>query len=81
MGKVIGINSGIVGVAGAAEVAPSVAGTVLQHPDKIVTGSKAAGDFASGYFDPGPPPPSVSGHAGSGSRWIYNKYKGQNKEL
>lgn len=69
------INSGIIGAAGAAEAAPGIAAAALQHPDKVAAGSKAAADFAAGWFDPGPPPPSVPGYAGSGSKWMYNKYK------
>ncbi|WP_419785747.1 hypothetical protein [Pseudodesulfovibrio sp.] len=75
MGKVIGINSGIVGAAGAAKAAPAAA--AMQHPDKSAAGSKAAADFASGWFDPGPPPASVPGYAGGGTKWMYNRYKGE----
>lgn len=49
MGKVIGINSGIVGAAGAAKAAPVVAATAARHPGKTVAGT----DFVSGLFDPG----------------------------
>jgi hypothetical protein len=42
MGKVIGINSGIVGAAGAAKAAPTAAAAAMQHPDKLAAGSKAA---------------------------------------
>jgi len=64
MGKVIGINSGIVGAAGAAKAPPATATAAMQHPDKLATGSQAAVDFANGYFDEGPPPPSWSGYVG-----------------
>jgi hypothetical protein len=64
MGKVIGINSGIVGAAGAAKAAPAVAATAVRHPGKTVAGT----DFISGFFDPGPPPQTPGGVAGSGTR-------------
>jgi len=43
-----------IATAGAASVAPSVVGTVLQHPDKLAAASKTSVDFASGVFDKGP---------------------------
>jgi hypothetical protein len=64
MGKVIGINSGIVGAAGAAKAAPAAATAAMRHPDKTVAGT----DFISGFFDPGPPPQTPGGVAGSGTR-------------
>jgi hypothetical protein len=75
MGKVIGINSGIVGAVGAAKAAPTIAATALRHPSKTAAGSKAVGDFASGWFDPGPPPPSLPGYSGAYLKDKYNKYK------
>ena len=78
MGKVIGINSGIVGAAGTAgavKAAPGAVAGAMQHPEKLAAGSKAFADFASGWFDPGPPSNSFSGYAGSGFKWMYNKQK------
>ncbi|WP_247648448.1 RHS repeat-associated core domain-containing protein [Pseudodesulfovibrio sp. zrk46] len=80
MGKVIGINTGIVGAAGAAKAAPAVAATVMRHPEKLAAGSKIAADFSSGWFDPGPPPPSLPGYVGSRSRYEYEEYKWNNKQ-
>ncbi|MBI9078583.1 MAG: RHS repeat-associated core domain-containing protein [Pseudodesulfovibrio sp.] len=64
MGKVIGINSGIVGAAGAAKAVPVAAATIARHPGKTIAGT----DFISGFFDPGPPPQTLGGVAGSGTR-------------
>ena len=47
----------------------------MQSTDKFAAGSKAVADFASGWFDPGPPSNSFSGYAGSGFKWMYNKQK------
>ena len=76
MGKVIGINSGIAAAAGTT-AAPAIAAAAMQHPDKLAAGSTTIADFASGWFDPGPPPASVPGYTGSGTKWMYNKYKGK----
>ncbi|WP_148266967.1 hypothetical protein [Pseudodesulfovibrio mercurii] len=51
-------------VAGAVEGAPAVLGAAMQHPDKLAAGA----DFVSGFFDPGPPPQTPAGVAGSGVR-------------
>jgi uncharacterized protein RhaS with RHS repeats len=74
MGKVIGINSGIVSAAGAAKAAPAGAATVMRNPDKLAAGSKAASDFANGLVD-GPPPQSAAGGAGAFTKGIYDWYK------
>ncbi|MGE4194195.1 MAG: RHS repeat-associated core domain-containing protein [Pseudodesulfovibrio sp.] len=71
MGKVIGINSGIVSGAGAAKAAPAVATTAARHPAKTVAGT----DFISGFFDPGPPTQSPGGAAGSFTRKGWRKLK------
>jgi hypothetical protein len=75
----ISLGAGALPIAAAVgtATAPVIAGAAMQHPDKLAAGSKAAVDFASGWFDPGPPPPSLPGNAGSGTKWIYNKYKGK----
>jgi len=78
MDKVININSGIVGAAGAASGAaalPRVAGAVLQHPDKIAAGSKGAYDFISSFALEGPPEPSLPGYVGIGMSEAYKWYK------
>jgi RHS repeat-associated protein len=75
MGKVIGINSGIVGAAAVVEAAPGVVAGAMQHPGKLAAGSKSIADFASGWFDPAPPPASVPGYAGSGAKWMYSRHK------
>jgi RHS repeat-associated protein len=80
MGKVIGINSGIVGAAGAAKAAPAAAAAAMQHPDKLAAGSKAAADFASGTLEPGPPPASWPGYWGSGTRKAYDEYNDWRKK-
>ena len=80
MGKVIGINSGIVGAAGAAKAAPAAAAAAMQHPDKLAAGSKAAADFASGALEPGPPPASWPGYWGSGTRKAYDEYNDWRKK-
>jgi len=59
---------------------PAIAGAAMQHPDKLAAGSKAIVDIASGWFDPGPPPASVPGYAGSGAKWMYDKYKEKSRE-
>jgi hypothetical protein len=64
MGKVIGINAGIVGAAGVAKAVPVAAATIARHPGKTIAGT----DFISGFFDPGPPPQTLGGVAGSGTR-------------
>ncbi len=78
MAGAAGINAGIAGAAGLAEAAPAVAGAAMQHPDKLAAGAKAVGDFASGYFDEGPPPASGAGYlggfVGKGRSW-YNERK------
>ncbi|MBG0791889.1 MAG: RHS repeat-associated core domain-containing protein, partial [Desulfovibrionaceae bacterium] len=74
MGKVVGINSGIVGAAGAAKAAPAAAAAAMQHPDKLAAGSKAAADFANGLVD-GPPPQSTAGGAGAFTKGVYDWYK------
>ncbi|WFS61831.1 RHS repeat-associated core domain-containing protein [Pseudodesulfovibrio thermohalotolerans] len=80
MGKVIGINSGIVGAAGAAKAAPAAAAAAMQHPDKLAAGSKAAADFASGYFDESPPPASWPGYLGGLAGKGSNEYKRRKKK-
>jgi len=75
MGKVIGINSGIVGAAGAAKAAPAAVAGAMQNPDKLAAGSKSVADFAAGAFDKGPPPMSKSGAAGATARAAYDWYK------
>ncbi len=77
MNKIIGINSSIVGAAGAAKAAPTLIGTVMQHPDKLASGSKAVADFASGALDKGPAPMSQPGIAGTAARMGYDWYKEQ----
>jgi hypothetical protein len=72
MGKVIGINSGIVGAAGAAKAAPAAAAAAMRHPDKLAAGSKSAGDFASGALDQGPPPASKAGYSGVAASKVYD---------
>ena len=75
MGKVIGINAGIVGAAGAAKVAPAAAAAAMRHPEKLAAGSKAAVDFASGAFDQGPPPASKAGYSGVAASKAYDWLK------
>jgi RHS repeat-associated protein len=73
IGKVIGINAGIVGAAGAAtKVVPVAAAAAMRHPDKLAAGSKAAVDFTSGAFDQGPSPMSGSGVGGYAARTAYD---------
>ncbi|SOB58925.1 conserved protein of unknown function [Pseudodesulfovibrio profundus] len=51
MGKVIGINSGIVGAAGTAgavKAAPGAVAGAMQHPEKIAVGSRVTADFVTG---------------------------------
>ena len=82
MGKVIGINSGIVGAAGTAgaiQAAPGAALAAMQSPEKLASGSKAATDFVSGAFEPGPPPPTWPGYIGSRARYEYEEYKKRQK--
>jgi len=77
MGKVIGINSGIVGAAGTAgtvKAAPGAVAGAMQHPEKIAVGSKVTADFASGYFDEGPPPASWSGYWGGVAGKFHKAY-------
>ena len=73
----ISLGAGALPIAAAVGTAatPAIAGAAMQHPDKLAAGSKAIADIASGWFDPGPPPASVPGYAGSGAKWMYNKYK------
>ncbi|MBU4557840.1 MAG: RHS repeat-associated core domain-containing protein [Pseudodesulfovibrio sp.] len=73
MGKVIGINSGIVGAAGTAKAAPAAAAAAMQHPEKLAAGSKAAADFASSALVEGPPESSPAGYWGSGVRKAYDE--------
>ena len=80
MGKVIGINSGIVGAAGAAKAIPAAAVAAMQHPDKLAAGSKAAADFASGYLDEGPPPASWPGYLGGFAGKGSNEYRKRKKK-
>jgi RHS repeat-associated protein len=75
MGKVIGINAGIVGAAGAAKAVPAAAAAAMRHPDKLAAGSKAVSDFASGTFDKGPAPMTRAGAAGASARAGYDWYK------
>ncbi|EGB15029.1 hypothetical protein DND132_1823 [Pseudodesulfovibrio mercurii] len=53
----------IVAATGSA-VVPAAIGAAMQHPDTLATMSKATVDFANGYFDEGPPPPSWPGYLG-----------------
>lgn len=80
MGKVIRINSGIVGAAGAAKAAPAAVAGAMQHPDKLAGGSKIAGDFASGALDSGPPPASWSGYLGGLAGKGYDEYRRRKKK-
>jgi hypothetical protein len=80
MGKVIGINSGIVGAAGVAKAAPAVAAGAMRNPDKLAAGSKAAADFASGTLDQGPPSSSWSSYFGSAVNYGYDQYKRRGKK-
>ena len=78
IGKVIGINSGIVGAAGtagAAKAAPGAVAGAMQYPEKITTGSKAAADFVSSAVIKGPPEPSLPGYIGAGASEGYEWYK------
>ncbi len=75
MAGAAGINAGIAGAAGLAEAAPAVAGAAMQHPDKLAAGAKAVGDFASGAFDQGPPPPSKAGALGVAASKSYDWFK------
>ncbi|WP_247648444.1 hypothetical protein [Pseudodesulfovibrio sp. zrk46] len=62
------------GMAGVAKAIPTTAATVMRNPDKLAAGSKSAVDFASGAFDPGPPPLSWFGFWGNGARKAYDEY-------
>ncbi|SKA97990.1 RHS repeat-associated core domain-containing protein [Paucidesulfovibrio gracilis DSM 16080] len=54
---------------------PAMAAAAMQHPDKLAAASKAAADFASGAFDPGPPPASWSGYLSGAANYTYDQYK------
>jgi hypothetical protein len=79
MGKVIGINSGIVGAAGVVKATPAAIKGAMRHPDKLAAGSKAAADFAAGTFDKSPPPMSGAGAGGYTSRavadYVYDEWR------
>jgi len=78
MGKVIGINSGIVGAAataGAVKAAPGAVAGAMQHPDRLAAGSKVAADFVTGALDPGPPPTSWAGVGGYAVKTGLDRHK------
>ncbi|MGE4421795.1 MAG: hypothetical protein AB7D39_05815 [Pseudodesulfovibrio sp.] len=58
----LGAGAAPIVAAGATEAIPAVMGVAMQHPDKLAAGA----DFVSGFFDPGPPPQTPAGVAGSG---------------
>jgi RHS repeat-associated protein len=60
----LGAGAAPIVAAGAGEALPAMMGAAMQHPAKLAAGSQAAVDFANGYFDEGPPPPSLPGYVG-----------------
>jgi hypothetical protein len=60
----ISLGAGALPIAAAigTTAAPAIAGVAMQTPDKVAAGA----DFVSGFFDPGPPPQTPAGVAGSG---------------
>jgi len=53
--------------------APQIATAVLSNPGTY----QSAIDATQGFFEPGPPPPSVGGMIGTAARWGYNYATGQ----
>ncbi|WP_419785744.1 RHS repeat domain-containing protein [Pseudodesulfovibrio sp.] len=69
----------IVAAAGAT-AGPAIVGAAMQHPAELAAASEMVSDFASGAFDPGPPPISWSGVAGMTAKAGYDYIKNQRRK-
>ena len=72
----IALGAGLAPVAAAVapEVATVTAGAIIRNPDKVASAGMAAGEFAAGLIDPGPPPPTGAGYAGAWTKKAYDEF-------